>query len=79
MKIKNPNDEYLSKHFSSLIKKYGGKWIVIVNGKKFAIVPRTRVRKTIEEARKKFPGSIPMLSPIPTTKQLQCILNLHKF
>lgn len=74
MKVKDRDDEYLRKNFSELIKKHGGKWIVIVNGEKFAVVSKVRLADAMREVRKKYPRTPPLVSPIPTTHELQCIL-----
>ena len=52
MKVKDRDDEYLKRHFSSLVKHYGGKWIVIVGGKKFAIVSRSSLLQAMKKVRK---------------------------
>ena len=74
MKIKDRDDDYLRKHFTRLIKEHGGQWIVIVNGRKFAIVPKSRLSQTMKKARKLYPRQAPLVSPIPTSDELQCIL-----
>lgn len=74
MKVKDRDDEYLKRNFTGLVKKYGGRWIVIVNGKRFAIVPKSLLPATMKKARQKYPDSIPLASPIPTSQDLQCLL-----
>ena len=74
MEHKNKNDEYFSKHFEKLVDKHGGKWIVIVDGKKFAIGYKYELSKMLKKARKKYPGKTPLAAPIPREEELQCIL-----
>lgn len=74
MKIKDPDHEYLAKHFTALIRRYGGKWIVVVKGRKFAIISKGKVGAAVKKARKQYPGEVPLISAIPTREQLQCIL-----
>ena len=74
MKVKDIDDEYFGKNISRLVREHGGKWIVIVHGKKFAIVSRHRLGEAIRKVRQQYPGATPLVSPIPRPSELQCLL-----
>jgi len=70
----NKNDEYFSKHFNQLVKKYGGEWIVIAGGRKIGIGDKSQLKALVDQARKRFPKDTPLVSPIPREDEIQCIL-----
>ena len=68
------NDHCFHKNFSRLVKRHGGKWVVIAGGKVIGTAPKSRVRKLIDLARKMFPRETPLAAPIPREEEIQCIL-----
>ena len=74
MKVQDKNDQYFGRNISRLVKEHGGKWIIIVHGRKFAIVSRARLVETVQKVRQKYPGCTPLVSAIPRPSELQCLL-----
>ena len=72
--LRNPNDEYFTEHFEELVAEHGGEWIVITEGDLVGIGPKYAVREMLKEARKRFPGKIPLASPIPKEEEIECVL-----
>jgi len=66
------SQRWIVKHFGELVKKYGGKYIVVVDEKIMAIgdSPKEVDRK----ARKQFSDEIPFVIYVPTKEALTCIL-----
>jgi len=74
MVYKSKNDAYFSKHFETLVNEHGGKWIIIVKGKKIAICPKHELSQRLKKARERYPDETPLAAPIPRKEELQCIL-----
>ncbi len=53
------NDTFVAKNADQIVKKYGRKTIVICQGEIFTGT------KAMERARRKFPGTVPMLFSVP--------------
>ena len=74
MSYKNLNDKYFTDHFEELVENHGGEWIVIAGGKEIGIGPRHKLKYMLEIAKKKFPGEVCLVSPIPKEEEIECIL-----
>lgn len=74
IRVKNKDDQYFGRHLDRLVREHGGKWIVIVHGRKFAIVTKSRLSQAMKKVRKKYPGCVPFMSPIPRPAEIQCLL-----
>ena len=61
-------------HFCELVKKHGGKWIVLTEGKLIGIGSSADIPALMEKARAAAPSAIPFLAPIPTPEDLECVL-----
>ena len=68
------NDRYFNKHLGSLVSRHGGQWIVIVDGRKFGLSPKNRVRSLLARAKKRYPRETILVTPIPTSEDIHCIL-----
>jgi len=75
VRYSDPNDEYLSKHLSGFVKRYGGKWVVIAGGEAVGFSDREGLSRLIKKARRRFPKETPLISPIPKEEELECILS----
>lgn len=70
----DPDDSYFRKHFPQLVRKHGGKWIVLAKGKLIGIGKRDKIRGLILKAQASYPDSTPFIAPIPTKDELECVL-----
>lgn len=62
------NDSFVRKNFGKLVKKYPRQRIVICRGEIFT------GEDAVNEARKKYPKSIPMSLPVPAKEEFSHIL-----
>lgn len=69
----NLNDHYFTEHFEELVTEHGGEWIVIAKGELVGIGPKHTVKEMLRNARERFPGEIPLASPIPREEEIECI------
>jgi hypothetical protein len=69
----NLNDRYFTKHFATLVRKHGGKWIVLSEGKLIGIGESKDLPGLMQKARAASPTP-PFMAPIPTPEELQCVL-----
>jgi hypothetical protein len=67
------NDRYFTTHFSSLVSKHGGKWLVLSEGKPIGIGGRDDIPTLMKKARA-TPPTTPFLAPIPKPEELECAL-----
>ncbi len=72
--IHDANHRYFTIHFASLVRKHGGKWIVLAEGKLIGIGGSADIPALMEKARAAAPSTIPFLAPIPTPEDLECVL-----
>ena len=68
------NHSYFTKHFASLVRKHGGKWIILSEGKLIGIGGREDIPALMQKAREASPTTPPFLAPIPTPEELECVL-----
>lgn len=71
----DPNDECFRRHFAKLVKQHGGEWVVIAGGRIIGIGPEERIGEMRQKASKAHPDDTPLLAPIPTTDDIECILS----
>jgi len=71
----DPNDECFRRHFAELVEQHGGKWVVIAGGEIIGVGPEERVRAMSQKARKAHPDDTPLLAPIPTVDEIECVLS----
>ena len=65
------DDEWIRIHFEELVNKYAGEYIVVARGELFL----GKDPKTLDnEARKKYPGVIPIGMPVPRPEDFLCAL-----
>ena len=65
------NYAWIKKNFSSLVKQYGGQYIVVAGGEVFV----GRKPQILEkEAKKKYPKEVPIGTPIPKPEDFSCAL-----
>lgn len=74
MRYRSPNDTYFQKNLSRLIKRHGGKWVVVAKGRAVAVCAKKDLKRFFDLAKKRYPGEIPLVSPIPTREEIHCIL-----
>jgi len=72
--IRDPNDFYFATHFTTLVRKHGGKWIVLTEGKLVGIGDREDIPVLMQKARELSPMATPFLAPIPRPEELECVL-----
>jgi hypothetical protein len=70
----DPNHDYFSSHFEELVKKHGGKWVVLAKGHLIAICEGSELNHWLDEVEKKFPQEVPFATPIPREDDIECIL-----
>jgi len=68
------NHRCFTKHFNRLVARSGGQWVVIVDGRIAQIGPKSRLPRMVKQATARHPDAIPLVAPIPTDQDLQCIL-----
>ena len=66
--------DYFARHFPSLVRKHGGKWIVLVQGHLVGISHKGKLAGLIAKARAQYPGGTPFIAPIPTRQEIECVL-----
>ena len=73
--VKNgANHRCFTKHFNRLVTQAGGKWVVIAGGQVIRIGPKQALKRMVREAKVRYPDKTPLIAPIPTDQDLQCIL-----
>jgi hypothetical protein len=70
----DPDDRYFKTHFAQFVREHGGKWIVLAEGELVGIGRKKNIRSLIRKARSKHPDAIPLIAPIPTKEELECVL-----
>jgi len=70
----DPDDRYFKTHFAQLVREHGGEWIVVAEGKLVGIGRKRNIRSLIRKAKSKHPDAIPLIAPIPTKEELECVL-----
>ena len=68
------NHRCFTQHFNRLVTRAGGQWVVIAGGKILRIGPKQALKRMVGEARRRYPEDTPLVAPIPTDQDLQCIL-----
>lgn len=71
----DPNDACFRKHFKKLVAQHGGEWVVIAGGEIVAVGPEESVSEMRQKARDLHPDDTPLVSPIPTPEDIECILS----
>jgi len=80
MKKKSPtltngsNHYCFTKQFDRLVTQAGGQWVVIAGGQVIRIGPKRILKRMIKEAKARHPNDTPLVAPIPTDQDLQCVL-----
>ena len=72
--VHDADDLYFRKHFSHLVRKHGGEWIVLSAGKLIGIGKKDEVSGLVCKARVNYPKSTPFIAPIPTKDEIECVL-----
>ena len=73
--IKNgANHRCFTRNFNRLVTQAGGKWVVISAGQVIRIGPKQALKRMVREAKTRYPDKTPLIAPIPTDQDLQCIL-----
>ena len=70
-KAKMDANTWLAKNFEDVVNKYGGKYVVIIDGKGVVFSGRSPL-KLAERAKLKFPGAKPLFSRVPHPRDLLC-------
>ena len=65
------NDEWIRIHFEELVNKYAGEYIVVAGGEVFS---GKNPKLLDDEARKKYPGTMPIGMPVPRPEDFLCVL-----
>ena len=68
------NHRCFTKQFNRLVTQAGGQWVVIAGGQVVRTGPKQTLKRMIKEAKARHPGDTPLVAPIPTDQDLQCIL-----
>ena len=69
-----PNDDYFQEHLSEFVRDHGGEWVVIAGGELVGFAHKEGISALVKRARKRFPGDIPLVAPIPREEELECVL-----
>jgi len=67
------NYRYFRQHFSELAARHGGRIVVIAGGRLLGACPKGRSRelaRIIKQARVDRPDEVPLVTPVPTLRQL---------
>ena len=51
-----------------------GRWVVIAAGRIIRIGPKRSLKRMVKQAKTRYPDETPLVAPIPTDQDLQCIL-----
>jgi hypothetical protein len=65
------DEEWIQKHFTQLVKKYGGRYVVVAGHEVFVGNDPARLER---KARQKYPKSIPSGVPVPRPQDFSCAL-----
>ena len=68
------NHQRFTKEFNRLAARAGGKWVVIAGGQVVQIGSKQSLKRMVKQARAQYPDETPLVAPLPTEKDLQCIL-----
>jgi len=68
------NHRCFTKYFDRLVTQAGGKWVVIAAGQIIKIGPKQSLKRMVKQAKARYPNETPLVAPIPTDQDLQCIL-----
>ncbi len=68
------NHQCFTKQFSRLSEQAGGRWVVIAGGHIVRIGSKHLLKRMVQQARAQYPNETPLVAPLPTEKDLQCIL-----
>jgi len=71
---RDADHDYFARNFPSLVRKHGGKWIVLVQGRLVGIAGKDKLAHLISKARAQYPASTPFIAPIPTRDEIECVL-----
>jgi hypothetical protein len=71
---RDADHEYFTRNFPSLVRKHGGKWIVLVQGHLVGISHKGKLAGLIAKARSQYPAGTPFIAPIPTRDEIECVL-----
>ncbi len=67
------NYRYFRKHFTRLVERHGGRMVVIARGRLVGSCPRassTRLTRMVDRVRHDYPDEIPLVTPVPTLREL---------
>ena len=66
------HSDWITEHFEELVKKYGGRYIAVVDEKVVAVGENP---KDVEnEVLKQFPNKTPSVMKVPTEDDIVCLL-----
>ncbi|MBI4657030.1 MAG: hypothetical protein HY746_09850 [Elusimicrobia bacterium] len=65
------DEKWIQKHFTQLVKKYGGKYVVVAEHEVFVGDDPSELE---QKARQKYPKSIPSGVPVPRPQDFSCAL-----
>ena len=68
------NHRCFTRHFNRLVTRAGGQWVVIAGGQVIQIGPKRALTRMVGQAKARYPEDTPLVAPIPTDQDLQCIL-----
>ena len=72
--VRDADHQYFASHFTRLVRKHGGQWIVLVDANLIGIANKNRLASLIKKARAEYPDRIPFIAPIPTKDEIECVL-----
>lgn len=67
------NYRYFRRHFNSLVKRHGGRMVVIAKGRLVGSSPHSnpnRLLRLIGSVKQNDPKEVPFVTPVPTVKEL---------
>jgi len=70
----DPDNSYFREHFAWLVREHGGKWIVLARGKLIGIGKKDKIPALVQKAQATYPDTTPLIAPIPTKEELECVL-----
>ena len=63
-----------TRNFNRLVTRAAGQWVVIAGGQIVQIGPKRTLKRMVERVKAQHPDETPLVAPIPTDQDLQCIL-----
>ena len=74
--IKLPADTWLRENMESVVEKYAGRYVVIVDNAGLILSDKDGTpRQIVKKAKAQYPKTIPLFFRVPRDKDFTCVLN----